>query len=100
MIDSDLNLPLEAIRDLCRRHHISELALFGSAVTDNFTLRSDVDLLVEFEPETHVGFMTLAKIQREFSELLERRVDLVPKGGLKPKIKEAVLSSARILYAA
>jgi len=59
-----------------------------------------VDLLVEFEPETHVGFMTLAKIQREFSELLQRRVDLVPKGGLKPKIKEAVLSTARIFYAA
>ncbi|HEY66697.1 MAG TPA: nucleotidyltransferase family protein [Thermoflexia bacterium] len=96
----NLDLPVEKIRMLCRRYRVRELALFGSALRDDFEAESDVDLLVEFEPEAQVGFMTLARMQRELSDVLHRPVDLVPKGGLKPKIRQAVLSSAEVLYAA
>jgi len=96
----NLDLPVEKIRMLCRRYRVRELALFGSALRDDFEAESDVDLLVEFEPEAQVGFMTLARMQRELSDILHRPVDLVPKGGLKPKIRQAVLSSAEVLYAA
>ena len=96
----NLDLPVEKIRMLCRRYRVRELALFGSALSDDFEAESDVDLLVEFEPEAQVGFMTLARMQRELSDILHRPVDLVPKGGLKPKIRQAVLSSAEVLYAA
>jgi len=96
----NLDLPVEKIRMLCRRYRVRELALFGSALRDDFEAESDVDLLVEFEPEAQVGFMTLARMQRELSNILHRPVDLVPKGGLKPKIRQAVLSSAEVLYAA
>jgi predicted nucleotidyltransferase len=61
---------------------------------------SDIDLLVTFEPEARVGFLALARMQRELEELLGRKVDLVPKGGLKPAIRDAVLATARVLYAA
>jgi predicted nucleotidyltransferase len=96
----DLDFPIEEIKMLCQRYRVRELALFGSALRDDFSAGSDVDLLVEFEPEAQVGFMTLAKMQRELSAILHRQVDLVPKGGLKPRIRQAVLSSAEVLYAA
>jgi len=94
-----LNLNAESIAALCRRYHVRELALFGSAVREDFRPDSDIDLLIEFEPETKVGFMTLARLQRELSIVLGRRVDLVPKGGLKPIIRRSVLDSAEVLYA-
>jgi predicted nucleotidyltransferase len=93
-------IPEEKIADLCKRHGIQELALFGSALTDKFGSQSDVDLLVTFRPDARVGFLTLAKAQRELEDLIGRAVDLVPKGGLKPAIRDSVLASARVLYAA
>ena len=97
MAIQNLNLPLDRIADICRRYDAHELAIFGSAVGPGFGPDSDIDLLVEFESEREVGFLTLAGMQRELSELLGRKVDLVPKGGLKPRIRDAVLSSAEVL---
>jgi predicted nucleotidyltransferase len=79
---------------------VRELSLFGSALRDDFRPDSDLDLLVEFEPGARVGFLLLGKMERELEGLLGREVDLVPKGGLKPLIRQAVLDSARVLYAA
>ena len=100
MIDQDSAFAEEGVRALCQRYQVHELALFGSAVQGSFSAASDVDLLVEFEPHAQVGFMTLCRMQRELSEILRRHVDLVPKQGLKPRIRQAVLSSARVVYAA
>jgi len=100
MTAENLQLPLDKIREVCRRYGVHELAIFGSAVSNAFGPESDIDLLVEFESDVEVGFLTLAAMQRELSEALGRKVDLVPKGGLKPRIREAVLSSAEVLYAA
>ena len=95
-----LKIPTDSLADFCRRNEVQELALFGSAVTDAFGEKSDLDLLVTFQPGTRVGFLTLARMQRELEGLLGRKVDLVPKGGLKPVIRDSVLASARVLYAA
>ena len=100
MNDPKANLPMRALEDLCRRYQIRELALFGSVLTERFGQESDVDLLVEFEPQAAVGLLKLARIQRELSTLLKRNVDLIPKGGLKPRIRQSVLSSAKVIYAA
>lgn len=88
------------ISGICRRYHVRRLALFGSVLRDDFRPDSDVDLLVAFEPEARVGFVTLSRMQRELSELFKRPVDLVPMDGLKPVIRESVLSSAQNVYAA
>jgi predicted nucleotidyltransferase len=90
---------LKAIKNLCQRYGVRELSIFGSALREDFSATSDIDLLVEFEPEAQVGFVTLSKMQRELSRILHRPVDLIPKKGLKPKIREAVISSAKVLYA-
>ena len=92
------DLPIELINILCRCYQVRELALFGSALRDSFGPDSDLDFLVEFQSEAQVGFMKLARMQREFSAVLNRKVDLVPKGGLKPKIRQTIISSAEVLY--
>jgi len=100
MAKPKIDIPADEIAAFCRRHHIRSLSLFGSVLREDFGPGSDADVLVEFEPDAQVGFITLSRMQRELAALLQRPVDLVPKEGLKPKIREAVLSSAEIVYAA
>jgi predicted nucleotidyltransferase len=59
MSHQDRAFPIEEIKPLCQRYRVREPALFGSALRADFSADSDVDLLVEFEPDVPVGFMTL-----------------------------------------
>lgn len=95
-----IEIPQDRVADLCRRYKVRQLALFGSALRDDFGPESDVDFLVEFDPTAQIGFLTLAKLQRELSAMIHRRVELVPKHGLKDRIRQAVLASAKVVYAA
>lgn len=95
-----IDIPSEQLAEFCRRYEVREMALFGSALRDDFGPDSDLDILVEFDPSAEVGFMTLSRMGRELSALLGRRVDLVPKQGLKEKIRRDVLDSAEVIYAA
>ena len=86
--------------DLCRRHHIRSLALFGSVLRDDFRAGSDVDVLVEFEPGMTPGFGIIA-VEEGLSALLGgRRVDLVTRRGLHPRLRDAVLHTAQVVYVA
>ncbi len=95
-----IEIPESKIAEFCRRHRVRSLSLFGSVLREDFDSDSDVDVLVEFEPDAQVGFIAMSRMQRELSALLGWPVDLVPREGLKPIIREAVLSSAEELYAA
>ena len=97
---TSLEIPGEELAQFCRYNHIDYLALFGSASRGEMQPGSDVDLLVDFASEARVGFLALARMQRELAALFHRPVDLVPRSGLKPLIREDVLRSARDLYAA
>jgi len=88
------------LADLCRRFGVARLEVFGSSARGDFRPDSDVDLLVEFEPGLRVGFLHLTGLQLELQSLLGVPVDLVPRGGLKARIREEVLKEARELYAA
>jgi predicted nucleotidyltransferase len=92
-------VPHEQLADFCRRNHIRWLALFGSALRDDFRPDSDVDVLVEFEPGTPVTLFTLSRLQRELESIFARPVDFVLKDGLKRRIRDSVLASAQVLYA-
>lgn len=95
----DLRVPGVELPAYCRRNGIRRLDLFGSATRADFGPHSDIDLLVEFRPEAAIGFLALSRMQRELSDLFGRRVDLVPRGGLKPVIASSVLMEAEPLYA-
>lgn len=94
------NVAPAEIEAICKRHHVAELALFGSRAVGRARDDSDVDLLVAFEPGALVTFMTLGRIQAELEDLLGLPVDLVPRDGLKALIRDDVLASAQVLYAA
>ena len=90
----------QALAEFCKLYQVRELSLFGSAVRGELRPDSDLDILVTFQPEARIGFLTLSRMARELSELLGRPVDLVPKDGLKPAIRAAVLAEAEMLFAA
>lgn len=100
MLSLKIEVPETQLSEFCSRNYIRQLLVFGSALRDDFRLDSDVDLLVEFEPGAPVGFLALNRMQRELAALFHRPVDLVPKEGLKPAIREALLASAEVVYAA
>ena len=94
-----ITVPKDRIADFCRRHHIRKLALFGSVLRDDFRADSDVDVLVEFEPDHTVGFFGLARLERELSELLARKVDLRTPAELSPHFRDEVLRASVVEYA-
>jgi uncharacterized protein len=96
----NLIVPENGIADLCRRHHIRKLSFFGSVLRGDFGPESDVDVLVEFEPEHIPGFLHLHDIEQELSELLGgHRVDLVTEKFLNQRIRDRILASAEVRYA-
>jgi len=82
----------------CKRHHIRKLALFGSVLRPDFQDDSDVDVLVEFEPEHPVGLIRLAAIEQELADLLNRKVDLNTPGFLSKYFRDEVLAEAEVWY--
>lgn len=100
MIIKGMEFPEKELKEICRRYQVRELALFGSAASGTLKDASDIDILVEFLPVAAIGFMELSKMQRELSAVFNRHVDLVPKGGLKPLIRDSVIASSLKLYAA
>ena len=96
---TDLDLPQAEIEAFCQRHHIRWMALFGSVLRDDFTAESDVDVLVEFEPE-HIPGLAFFSMQDELSQLLGRRVDLHTPASISRHFRDEVLSEARELYVA
>lgn len=94
-----VELPMEKIAELCRLYQVHELSVFGSVLRPDFRPDSDVDFLVEFEPGAPVGLLAYCALQNQLAELVNRRVDLVAKVGLKLPIRDSVLASARVIYA-
>lgn len=100
MAEAKIRIPQKSLESFCRRYQVSRVALFGSVLRDDFRPDSDVDILVSFAPEARISFLTLGRMKRELSELLQRPVDLVPQEGLKPAIRDEVLANSREIYAA
>lgn len=100
MSRAKISIPKDKIAGFCRQHHIRRLALFGSVLREDFRPGSDVDVLVEFELGYPVGLIRLARIERELSGLLGRRVDLNTAGFLSPYFRDEVLDEAEVQYVA
>jgi predicted nucleotidyltransferase len=96
----DRRVDEDTLADLCRRYHVRELSFFGSAARGEMRPDSDIDLLVDFLPDAEIDLVDYAGLMLDLSDLLERRVDLVSKNGLKPLIRASILQEARLLYAA
>jgi predicted nucleotidyltransferase len=97
MIRPELEISQEQIADFCRRHHIRWLAVFGSALRDDFGPDSDVDVLVEFEPDQRLG-LRFFTIQNELASLLGRPVDMATPDEINRWIRNRVLREAQVVY--
>ncbi|MBM4329557.1 MAG: nucleotidyltransferase family protein [Deltaproteobacteria bacterium] len=85
------------IAEFCRRHRIRKLALFGSVLREDFREDSDIDVLVEFEPDAKVG-LNFFSMERELSELFGRKVDLNTPGFLGKYLRDRIMNEAEVQY--
>jgi uncharacterized protein len=93
-------IPEDLLEEFCQRHHIRKLSVFGSYLRDDFGPESDIDLLVEFDPDHIPGLLRMARMERELSELLGgRRIDLRTARDLSRYFREDVVASAKVQYA-
>jgi len=96
-----ITIPHNELAVLCRRWKVRRLSLFGSVLRDDFGPDSDVDVLVEFEPDGIPTLFTFEDLRRELSELFGgRRVDIVTPGSLHPLLRDTILDTAVEQYAA
>ena len=92
-------LKYEDIVRLCQKYHIIELSLFGSAIREDFHEESDVDILISYKPKAKISLFDEVNLGNEFSELMNRDVDIVDVKGLKNPIRrEEILSTREIVY--
>lgn len=94
----NIDIQTDRIADICRRHHIRKLSLFGSVLREDFRPDSDVDVLVVYEPGIPVGFR-IYDIEAELSDLFGgRRIDIVNEKYLNPRLRKRILDEARVQY--
>ena len=94
-----IEFPKEEIGEFCKKHSIRKLSLFGSALRDDFTSESDLDILVEFDPAHIPGLIRLAGMELELGEILGRKVDMRTAQDLSRYFRDEVLKSALVQYA-
>ncbi|MBP7517521.1 MAG: nucleotidyltransferase family protein [Desulfobulbus sp.] len=104
MVKARIALPEAALQEFCRRWRITELALFGSVLRDDFGPESDIDLLVRFAPDARYTLFDMVSMQDELTRIFGRQVDLVSRRGIEasrnPLRRRAILESAEVIYAA
>jgi predicted nucleotidyltransferase len=94
----------DKIQDFCRKWKVTELALFGSVLREDFGLNSDVDVLVSFEPVARWSLMAMVEMQDELEKILGRKVDLVERSAIERSEnyirRRHILASAEPFYVA
>lgn len=81
-------------REKLRTHHVRHIAVFGSTARDEATAHSDVDLLVEFDPDAPVGLFAFVRLLDFLSDVMDSRIDLATPGALRPEMRDEIVSEA------
>ena len=99
-----MEIDQSAINRFCKRWNVVELSLFGSALRQDFSPESDVDVLVSFAPASHPTLFDMVRMQNELSRLFSRPVDLVSRRGIENSRnylrRKEILDTAYSIYAA
>ena len=96
-----LAIDQQQLAEFCRAHHIRKLALFGSVLKGTARPDSDIDLLVEFEPDATPSLLDMVAMEQSLSALLGgKRVDLRTPRDLSRYFRDEVVQSAAVQYAA
>jgi predicted nucleotidyltransferase len=96
-----IKLPKKEINDFCLKWKISEMALFGSVLSDEFRPDSDIDIMVSFKDEAGWGLFDFVDMIDELKAIFGRKVDLVEKDSLRnPFRRQTILAGNEVIYAA
>ena len=94
-----VSLSKEQIAEFCQRNHIKRFAYFGSVLKDDFRSDSDIDVLVDFDPETRIGLLDVARMERQLSSLIGgHEVDIRTPEDLSIYFRNDVLAEAEVQY--
>jgi predicted nucleotidyltransferase len=97
-VSTQIDIPKTKLAEFCTRNLIRKLSLFGSVLRDDFRPDSDVDVLVEFEHGAVVGLLDMARMERELSMIVGRKVDLRTAEDLSRYFRRQVLDLAEVQY--
>lgn len=104
MVNGVDDVPREAIAAFCAKWRVTELAVFGSVLRDDFRPESDVDVLVSFAPDARIGYFGFGAMQEELGGIFGRKVHLVSRRGVERSRsafrRSQILSSAEVIHAA
>jgi len=104
MAEKPIAIPQDEIADFCRRWRVTELALFGSILRQDFGPGSDVDVLVSFAPDARWSLFDLVRMEDELRVILGREVDLVERVAVEQSEnyirRKSILSNLEVVYAA
>jgi len=100
-VSPHFSLDRDRIAEFCRRWEVTEFAVFGSVLRDDFGPDSDVDVLVTFAPSATWSAFDLVEMREVLEALFARRVDLVERGAVRNPIRRReMLRSTEVIYAA
>ncbi len=98
MLNAQISWPIALIQTICEQYPIRKLSVFGSVLRDDFTDKSDIDVLVEFEPGSGMTYFDLFNIKEALSDIFKRDVDLLTPAALSPYFHDDVIEQAVTLY--
>ena len=98
MINNKVNLTKEQIKNFCEKNHIRRFAYFGSVLRDDFGPNSDIDILVDLEPDARIGLLEMAQMEIELTEMIGKQVDLRTPGDLSIYFRDKVVKEAEVQY--
>ncbi len=96
-----ITIPSTEIADFCARWGVRELAVFGSALRSDFSLASDIDLLIELDSSRKLGMYDWVEMIEELKKIFGREVDLVEKDAIRnPFRRRAIMDNFEVIHAA
>ena len=98
-----LKLPMEKIAEFCQKWQVTEFALFGSVLRQDFRPDSDIDVMVKFHPDAYPTFSSLDYMEAELKTIFHRDIDLITREGVETSLnylrRHEILSSTQVIYA-
>ncbi len=99
----NIEISMEKIKTFCTDWQVSEFALFGSVLRDDFRPDSDIDVMIQFDANAHPTFWNLEQMEAELKTIFKREVDLITRQGIETSRnylrRQEILSSVQVIYA-
>jgi predicted nucleotidyltransferase len=96
-----IDIDEKLIISLAKKYKIKELALFGSVLREDFSDKSDIDILIKFTDDNDYSLFDLFEIRDEFEKVLGKEVDLIEKDSLRnPYRRDNIIRNSKVIYAA